>query len=278
MWAKRFVWPLAEAGDHVRSEGVTMDKELFRLILLVCGVALVAIVYYWDRLRGLFSRRSASPVQQPMPARPQSDPVVVPAAVETSPAAEVEEFDTELGELEALIRADEPIDVLLQDPPQVPRETEPAADDGTEGAQSEQVVPTPPQILAVTLVATSGNIGGIRLRRVLTDHGLGLGSSGMFERIGEEGRPLYSAANLVEPGTFDPLTLDGLSTPGLVLFQVLEGSGDHAEIFDAMLETATRLADRLDCTLCDTRRERLVSNGIAALRAKAEQAGDQAAP
>jgi len=100
----------------------------------------------------------------------------------------------------------------------------------------------------------------------------------MFERIGEEGRPLYSAANLVEPGTFDPLTLDGLSTPGLVLFQVLEGSGDHAEIFDAMLETATRLADRLDCTLCDTRRERLVSNGIAALRAKAEQAGDQAAP
>jgi FtsZ-interacting cell division protein ZipA len=271
-----------------------MDKELFRLILLVVGVALVATVYYWDRLRGLFSQRPAASGRKRAPAR--QEPVTasteatpgMPAAEDATAVVEEEVFDSELGELEVLIRAEEPVDVLLQDlpPPQTP--DQPSAtetDDADETPRPEPArppappqQPAPPQILAVTLVATGGSISGIRLRRVLTDHGLGLGSRGLFERIGEEGRPLYCAANLVEPGIFDPLTLDGVSTPGLVLFQALEGSADHVAVFDAMLETANRLADRLDCTLCDSRRERLGEDGITALRTKAEQAGDQAVP
>ena len=271
-----------------------MDKELFRLILLVVGVALVATVYYWDRLRGLFSQRPAAPGRKPVPGRQEpavASTVVAPEIAEAQdPAAAVEEkvFDTDLGELEALIRAEEPVDVLLQDLPSPPAPdrqampqpaTETGADDANATPRSEPAPPpAPPRILAVTLVATGGSISGIRLRRVLTDHGLGLGSRGLFERIGEEGRPLYCAANLVEPGTFDPLTLDGASTPGLVLFQVLEGSSDHAAVFDAMLETANRLAERLDCMLCDARRDRLGADGIAALRTEAEQAGGQAVP
>ena len=153
---------------------------------------------------------------------------------------------------------------MLLDEPPPPTEEVPAREPPPE--------PSPPAVLALTLVSASGSISGIRLRRVLTDHGLGLGSRGMFERIGEEGRPLYSAANLVEPGVFDPLTLDGLSTPGLVLFQVLEGPGDHLEVFETMLQTARRLAERLDCTLCDTRRKPLSDSAITMLRDEAARA------
>ncbi len=259
-----------------------MDKELFRLILLVVGVALIATVYYWDRLRGLFSQRPAAPGRKPVPAR--QEPAVastvaapeIPEAHDSAAAVEEKVFDTDLGELEALIRAEEPVDVLLQDLPSPQTSDQQAVPQPATETGAAAPSPAPPQILAVTLVATSGSISGIRLRRVLTDHGLGLGSRGLFERIGEEGRPLYCAANLVEPGTFDPLTLDGVSTPGLVLFQALEGSSDHVAVFDAMLETAIRLADRLDCTLCDARRDRLGADGIAALRTEAEQAGGQA--
>jgi FtsZ-interacting cell division protein ZipA len=248
-----------------------VDKELFRLILLVFGVALVATVYYWERLRGWFGGRPAATGRRP--ARTAAKPA---AAVRD--AADEEPFDHELNELEALIRADESVEILLQDPhaPGTPRARKsPAA---ATAAAPRPVAPPPPRVLAMTLVASGGSISGIRLRRMLTDHGLGLGSRGLFERIGEEGRPLYSAANLVEPGTFDPLTLDGLSTPGLVLFQVLDGDGDHAAVFDAMLETARKLAVRLDCALCDSQRQPLGADAIAALRAEAEAAGNQAEP
>lgn len=250
-----------------------MDKDLFRLILLGLGAALVAVVYYWDRVRGLFSRRSA-----PGARRPRATPSVAEAhddlgadefVGEPRPVARREPVlddgvpDVLASELEAIIRNEEPADVLLDEPPP-PTEEVPAREPPPE--------PSPPAVLALTLVSASGSISGIRLRRVLTDHGLGLGSRGMFERIGEEGRPLYSAANLVEPGVFDPLTLDGLSTPGLVLFQVLEGPGDHLEVFETMLQTARRLAERLDCALCDTRRKPLSDSAITMLRDEAARA------
>lgn len=246
-----------------------MDKELFRLILLVFGVALVATVYYWERLRGWFGGRPATGRR---PARTAAKTAAAHDDADEAP------LDQELNELEALIRADESVEILLQDPhaPGTPRARKPPAP--TAAAASRPAAPPAPRVLAMTLVASSGHIGGIRLRRMLTDHGLGLGSRGLFERIGEEGRPLYSAANLVEPGTFDPLTLDGMSTPGLVLFQVLDGDGDHAAVFDAMLETARKLAVRLDCALCDSQRQPLGADAIAALRAEAAAAGNQAEP
>jgi cell division protein ZipA len=244
-----------------------MDKELFRLILLVFGVTLVATVYYWDRLRGLFGRRAEPSRTTPRkPPAATGEPRREPTVTTPEQPAGEESFDEELVELEALIRADEPADVLLG-------ESAGDAPDEEDAVQREMPIETapesPPKVLALTLIATGGSISGIRLRRVLTDHGLGLGSRGLFERIGEEGRPLFSAANLVEPGTFDPATLDGLSTPGLVLFQVLDGPGEHATTFDAMLETATRLAERLDCELCDTERRRVGRETIAALREEA---------
>ncbi len=257
-----------------------MDKDLFRLILLGLGVALVLAVYYWDRLRGLFGGRAGTPRAQRVRGTPDvsgavDDPfdadefVGEPRPVRRrDPVIDDEVPDVLASELEAIIRSEEPADVLLDAPPP------PAGESPVREAPPREEPPaaSPPAVLALTLVASSGSISGIRLRRVLTDHGLGLGSRGLFERIGEEGRPLYSAANLVEPGLFDPLTLDGVSTPGLVLFQVLDGPGNHLEIFEVMLETARRLAERLDCALCDTRRKPLSESAIGLLRDEAARA------
>ena len=256
-----------------------MDKDLFRLILLGLGVALVLVVYYWDRLRGLFAGRPTSSRGTRSRAAPEVTETVGEQTLDADefvgeprpvgrrePVLDDDPPDRLAREIEALIRIDEPADVLLEEPP--------AHDASPEDAppRAAPPAPSPPAVLAITLVSASGSISGIRLRRVLTDHGLGLGSRGMFERIGEEGRPLYSAANLVEPGVFDPLTLDGVSTPGLVLFQVLEGPGDHLEVFEAMLQTARRLAERLDCALCDTRRKPLSESAITMLRDEAARA------
>jgi cell division protein ZipA len=68
-----------------------------------------------------------------------------------------------------------------------------------------------------------------------------------------DGRPLFSAASLVEPGTFDLATVAGKRYPGVTLFAVLPGPLTPMQTFDTLLETARSLADRLHGLVQDER-------------------------
>jgi cell division protein ZipA len=79
-------------------------------------------------------------------------------------------------------------------------------------------------------------------------------------------RTLFSAANIVEPGTFDPDAIENFSTPGLVLFLTLPGPFDAVRAFDAMVEAARSLANSLKGTVCDATRSVLTNQTIGHMR------------
>ncbi len=78
--------------------------------------------------------------------------------------------------------------------------------------------------------------------------------------------PLFSVANMLEPGTFDLRTVDQLETPGVVLFLQLPGPFDGLTAFEKMLETARRLEDQLGGQLLDRQRCDLTGQAVEHLR------------
>ena len=62
---------------------------------------------------------------------------------------------------------------------------------------------------------------------------------------------IFSAASLVEPGSFDLANIKDQEIPGISLFLVLPGPMEGAEAFDLMMSTARALAQSLDAELLD---------------------------
>ena len=90
---------------------------------------------------------------------------------------------------------------------------------------------------------------------ILSMRGIGLshGKFGIFHRYdgNDENRTIFSAASLVEPGSFDLANIKDQQIPGISLFLVLPGPIDGVESFDMMMAAARALAQALDGELLD---------------------------
>lgn len=90
---------------------------------------------------------------------------------------------------------------------------------------------------------------------VLSMRGIGLrhGKFGIFHRYdgNDESRTIFSAASLVEPGSFDLANIKDQQIPGISLFLVLPGPVESVEGFDLMMAAARALAQSLDGELLD---------------------------
>jgi cell division protein ZipA len=90
---------------------------------------------------------------------------------------------------------------------------------------------------------------------ILSMRGIGLrhGKFGIFHRYdgNDESRTVFSAASLVEPGSFDLQNIKEQEIPGISLFLVLPGPLDSVEGFDMMLAAARTLTQSLDGELLD---------------------------
>jgi cell division protein ZipA len=90
---------------------------------------------------------------------------------------------------------------------------------------------------------------------ILSMRGIGLrhGKFGIFHRYdgNDESRTIFSAASLVEPGSFDLENIKDQQIPGISLFLVLPGPVESAEGFDLMMAAARALAQSLDGELLD---------------------------
>lgn len=90
---------------------------------------------------------------------------------------------------------------------------------------------------------------------ILGLRGIGMrhGKFGIFHRYdgNDEDRTVFSAASLVEPGSFDLKNIKEQKIPGISLFLVLPGPIDGAEAFDMMMETARALAQTMNGELLD---------------------------
>ncbi|HEY3858143.1 MAG TPA: cell division protein ZipA C-terminal FtsZ-binding domain-containing protein [Gammaproteobacteria bacterium] len=71
------------------------------------------------------------------------------------------------------------------------------------------------------------------------------------------GNSVFSVANVVEPGSLDPETLDTLELSGLTLFMVLPGPRGGVASYADMLATSRQLAQALDGEVLDQDRSTL---------------------
>jgi cell division protein ZipA len=112
----------------------------------------------------------------------------------------------------------------------------------------------PQKIVTLRLIGRDGaGFKGDEL--ILSMRGIGLrhGKFGIFHRIDgdDDERTIFSAASLIEPGSFDLTDIAEQEIPGISLFMVLPGPIDCVEAFDMMMEAARALAQSLNGELLD---------------------------
>lgn len=135
-------------------------------------------------------------------------------------------------------------------------------------------IPAPPKeslgpnlIIALTVIARGkGVFRGREVVQILEDKGLQFGEMDIFHAYSSGGRPIFSVANIVEPGSFNLGQIDQFSTPGLALFLCLPGPSGGFAAFDGMLEVARLLASKLSGDIRDDRRNVLTAQAIQQIR------------
>jgi cell division protein ZipA len=236
-----------------------------RWMLLLIGVVVVAAIYVSAR----FSRGKSPRADQPRYFIEEND-----TPTESFSAAEEDEpgfSDWAASPTEHSAHAhddvgvdwDEAVDEAkpLPPEPQAPTEIETPK---TQKAAAP-AVDIKPLVLVLTIMAPAGRpLNGERLQTALEAEGLRHGDMNIFHfRRTEHEDAVFSVANAVEPGIFDPATMAELETPGITLFCQLPGPLANDAAFDLMLDKARALAERLDAHVCDDRRNALTTQAVS---------------
>jgi len=132
-------------------------------------------------------------------------------------------------------------------------DTDGSSDADVADALKEQQV-APQKIVTLRLVARNGGaFRGDELILSLRGIGMRHGKFGIFHRYdgSDETKTVFSAASLVEPGSFDLTNIREQEIPGISLFMVLPGPLDGAEAFDMMMGAARALAQTMNAELLD---------------------------
>lgn len=185
-----------------------------RWLLLLAGILIIAGIYFYGRRQADSQVTADAPVKQEPPVIDSEEPVALSASDDE------DEIDAE--------------PMYVEEPP------------------SDHVVPQ--KIVTMRLVArNSGAFPGDDL--VLSLRGIGMrhGKFGIFHRIDgdDDEATIFSAASLVEPGSFDLSNIRDQKIPGISLFLVLPGPVEGATAFDMMMESARTVAKALDGELLD---------------------------
>lgn len=194
-----------------------------RLILILIGVVIVTGVY-------LLSRQNRKRGEKQTTGLRRKSPVFDSG---TSAADELDSFSPDDGSAPHL---DEP------------------ADSSATVSKEDQL------ILALHVAARDGAaFAGSRVLETLQANGLKFGSFRIFHRLfkGDPQKSVFSVANMLEPGAFDPDALSGQEVPGLTLFLVLPGPQDGVDAYADMLATARHLAQHLGGEVLDETRSTL---------------------
>jgi hypothetical protein len=224
--------------------------ENIRWILLSAGAVILLVIYIFTRWQ---ARRHAPDAIEQLdgPGRAGKrgiDPLF-------NDVGDDGYIDAELERLDRLITADSP---SVEDSNVMPLSATPAA------------VPEPEKIITLFVLAPTGvPFRGSFLMEAMGEAGLQYGDLQIFHSIDRQaGRDdmLFSVANIVEPGTFEPNRMDRFTTQGLVLILQLPGPLDAIKAFDAMVTAARSLAASLEGRLCDATRSVLTRQTISHMR------------
>jgi cell division protein ZipA len=107
---------------------------------------------------------------------------------------------------------------------------------------------------------------GPQLMEALELHGLAFGRYQVFHRKHVDGRSLFCAASLIEPGTFDMAVMGSQEFRGVTLFAVLPGPTAPIDTVDELLRTARGLAEELSGMIQDAKGMPMSPQRAASLR------------
>ena len=117
------------------------------------------------------------------------------------------------------------------------------------------------KLVMLYLAAKSGHlITGAELVLAAEKVGLVYGHQNIYHRLSESvqsNEPVFSMANVIQPGYFDLRQIDSLQTPGVSFFLTLPGPVTAVQAWDMMLPIAERMAHLLDAVLLDSDRNAL---------------------
>jgi len=225
-----------------------MDISNLRWILIIVGVAIIAGIILFgnpDRKRKPRASRKSRASRKPVhAARTRREPVL--DADQDGQENDHDERQVELA-----------IDGLAESEGRV----EPSFDFGHEDLAPEEgppapEIPAPDKIVTLFLQARDNHfITGVELLDASLKSGLVFGEHGIFHRINEEDLdPVFSMANLTNPGTFDKSTWNTIELKGVTMFMTLPGPKNALDAWDSMLATSRRLAELLHSDLLDDSR------------------------
>ncbi|MCF6263427.1 MAG: cell division protein ZipA [Xanthomonadales bacterium] len=264
---------------------MNMDMQTFRLALIAIGAVIFVIVLMISKSDQRKQKNSKRRFE-----KKQRDISVNPTAEEVAE----EEFDSEQEELgiqqelealkgmEAMIAADkqpsasvttveaassaaEGLPEPIADAPVTP-----AANSTPKKVEAKKTPKGPRPDMVVTLYLQSlgkQRVHGTALLEATVKTGLVFGNMRLFHRVPEGSKQsLFSLANGLKPGTFDPTTWGTFETPMLTLFYSLPAPFEGLAAWESMLATANRLASLLDLAVLDNQQMPLNRERIGEIR------------
>ncbi|WP_287420076.1 cell division protein ZipA C-terminal FtsZ-binding domain-containing protein [Reinekea sp.] len=120
-------------------------------------------------------------------------------------------------------------------------------------AVESRVNPGPVEELVIMhiMAKNDGELSGSAVLELLLTAGLRHGPMEIFHYRNPQGYSEFSLANCVQPGTFNPDSMNQVNTPGVTLFMQLPTAANTLEAFDHMYEMGRYLAKHLDADMLD---------------------------
>lgn len=243
--------------------------QYLRWILLGVGALFVLVVYFLGR-------------QQRRRNNYTDNHVELDSDLPEISARDWDDIDEGVGSVRVVAQHD---DVELQEDDDSEVEAELDSKPATTGAAvdpadkaTNKTTDKPPRIddlVTLYLLSKEDALSGDVINSAAYANGLVFGKMNIFHRLDDNDEPIYSLANMMEPGYFDAESIHNLKTKGLVLFIQLAQLQHPSEALHDMLRCAYRMAEMIDARLCNNKRQPLTEKDTSAYRELAARFDDE---